>query len=719
MSSVARDTTLEPHNGDTGATNLIDAAKADSNLQALAQKVREIVDSLNVHTRNDDLLADAIVRLFNLHPEVLAVIASEAAWQPKAACACATTANIVLTGEQTIDGVLTSASRVLVKDQTLGEQNGIYLSSAGAWTRVTDADSAAELGLAVVTVTSGTLNHGGGWIQTVAPGVITVGTTALTWIRFIGTPTWGNTPVASYIVDRYVAGVDFTAGSTTTLTLSSSDAVANAATITFDGVTQHRSTFSIVGATLTFTTAIPLGVLEVEAVHGSVLQMGTPSNGSVTTATIADGNVTLAKLAAQAARTVIANDTAGSAVPTAVAVDTLTVLATGASTRRSLAAHFADPRNVKDFGAVGDGVTSDTAAIDAALAVSSSLFLPAGTYVYTGTALAKYVFGPGKIVTGSGTQTPSPQFQQRIGTTGILASEASYVGFLNLDWGADNATRMYLLAKAAVTTGVGGALKIFGDPYHVLNTAYRDLGIYFSADQGGDDGYNAKGCFWINSKTGHNNGGTDTYADKNCDIGISFQDGAVVAGRWVYIKNGFGTYSVQVIGAGDPVVAPLHGTVRAEINGDFGLRNDKYFRWLRADGTAGDNFYGVDINDRFQWYLRGTQRMQLTPSGKLLLNVSITNTVAQVSALSATLDMTITDVARFAHPSAQSVTAITPAGDGQRITLMFTNGFTTIANGANVKLAGAANFVGTADDTLSLVYDNTTGAWRETGRSVN
>jgi hypothetical protein len=81
--------------------------------------------------------------------------------------------------------------------------------------------------------------------------------------------------------------------------------------------------------------------------------------------------------------------------------------------------------------------------------------------------------------------------------------------------------------------------------------------------------------------------------------------------------------------------------------------------------------------------------------------------------------MTITDVARFAHPSAQSVTAITPAGDGQRITLMFTNGFTTIANGANVKLAGAANFVGTADDTLSLVYDNTTGAWRETGRSVN
>ena len=37
----------------------------------------------------------------------------------KAPCVAATTANITLSGEQTIDGQLTSTSRVLVKEQTL------------------------------------------------------------------------------------------------------------------------------------------------------------------------------------------------------------------------------------------------------------------------------------------------------------------------------------------------------------------------------------------------------------------------------------------------------------------------------------------------------------------------------------------------------------------------------------------------------------------------
>src|SRR6187431_89169 len=57
----------------------------------------------------------------------------------------ATTANITLSGEQTIDGTLTNASRVLVWFQTNPAQNGLYLSAAGAWLRTTDADDAAEV----------------------------------------------------------------------------------------------------------------------------------------------------------------------------------------------------------------------------------------------------------------------------------------------------------------------------------------------------------------------------------------------------------------------------------------------------------------------------------------------------------------------------------------------------------------------------------------------
>jgi phage-related tail fiber protein len=68
----------------------------------------------------------------------------------------ATTANITLSGEQTIDGVLTAASRVLVKDQTNAAENGIYLTASGAWTRTADADSATELIKATTRVVQGT-----------------------------------------------------------------------------------------------------------------------------------------------------------------------------------------------------------------------------------------------------------------------------------------------------------------------------------------------------------------------------------------------------------------------------------------------------------------------------------------------------------------------------------------------------------------------------------
>jgi hypothetical protein len=63
----------------------------------------------------------------------------------------------------------------------------------------------------------------------------------------------------------------------------------------------------------------------------------------------------------------------------------LNVTATGSTTARSLAARAADVVNVKDFGAVGDGVTDDTAAIQNAiidaLSHGGEVFLPPGVYV--------------------------------------------------------------------------------------------------------------------------------------------------------------------------------------------------------------------------------------------------------------------------------------------------------------------------------------------------
>lgn len=107
----------------------------------------------------------------------------------------ATTANITLSGAQTIDGVsVIAGDRVLVKDQSTASGNGIYVAAAGAWSRSTDADANAEVesGM-VVAVQEGTANGDKAYILT-TNGAITVGTTSLT---FAAMPTGSATGYAT------------------------------------------------------------------------------------------------------------------------------------------------------------------------------------------------------------------------------------------------------------------------------------------------------------------------------------------------------------------------------------------------------------------------------------------------------------------------------------------------------------------------------------------
>lgn len=91
----------------------------------------------------------------------------------------ASTGSLTLSGEQTIDGVLTSGTRVLVKDNTAA-QNGVYITAAGAWSRATDFDAAAEIVPgATFFVSSGTTQTGTLWVQNNT--VTTVGTDPITF----------------------------------------------------------------------------------------------------------------------------------------------------------------------------------------------------------------------------------------------------------------------------------------------------------------------------------------------------------------------------------------------------------------------------------------------------------------------------------------------------------------------------------------------------------
>lgn len=102
--------------------------------------------------------------------------------------AASTGGNVTLNGADTpMDGVsLAVGDRVLVKDQTDATQNGIYVVAAGAWSRAADANSDAEVkdGLSVF-VEQGTLNADDTFVL-VTNNAITLGTSALSFVKFSG-----------------------------------------------------------------------------------------------------------------------------------------------------------------------------------------------------------------------------------------------------------------------------------------------------------------------------------------------------------------------------------------------------------------------------------------------------------------------------------------------------------------------------------------------------
>jgi hypothetical protein len=109
----------------------------------------------------------------------------------------ATTANIALTGLQTIDTVVLAAgNRVLVKNQTTTTQNGIYVVQTTAWTRATDYDTGTELTAAKVNVTAGSANINTVWRQT--EEVATVGTDDVLFVK-VGTD--GSLPGGEAVVN--------------------------------------------------------------------------------------------------------------------------------------------------------------------------------------------------------------------------------------------------------------------------------------------------------------------------------------------------------------------------------------------------------------------------------------------------------------------------------------------------------------------------------------
>lgn len=204
----------------------------------------------------------------------------------KAPVLCATTTSITLSGEQTIDGITTSASRVLVKNQATSSQNGIYISSSGAWSRSSDANTWNQLVSAFVFVEKGTTQADTGWTCTVDPGG-TLGVTAVTWVQFSGAGT-------------------YTAGTGLTLTGSQFSITNTAVTAGSYGSASSVGTFTVNAQgqlTLAGNASIAIAASQVTSGTFTVSQGGT---GVATLTGLAYGNGTSAFTAATASQIVSA-----------------------------------------------------------------------------------------------------------------------------------------------------------------------------------------------------------------------------------------------------------------------------------------------------------------------------------------------------------------------------------------------------------------------------
>ena len=115
-------------------------------------------------------------------------------------------------------------------------------------------------------------------------------------MAYIGNRPADPTEADNFIVDNFTAGVGFTAGSSTTVTLSTAPATENAIIVTMDGVTQHHDTYAVSGTTLTFDATIPSGITNIEVQYYIKAILTTVADLSVTSGKLAGGAVTAGKI---------------------------------------------------------------------------------------------------------------------------------------------------------------------------------------------------------------------------------------------------------------------------------------------------------------------------------------------------------------------------------------------------------------------------------------
>jgi len=353
----------------------------------------------------------------------------------KASVRAATTANITLSGTQTIDTTVSviAGDRVLVKNQTTSSQNGIYIVAAGAWTRATDADADAEVTTGLFTfVEEGTTNGDTGWVLA-TNNPITVGTTSLVFSQF--------SDAGSYTAGTglTLAGTQFALGSVpnanTTATTSNT-----ASTIVLRDGSGNTSAAQLSGAIPSAVTG--KAKVTYDAIANRATAVPSPNAGDIfystdedsigdmvltdsvlSTSTITAATPNSVKTAYDLAST--ANTTAGAAIPKSTVTTAGDIIyATGAAAVTRLG--IGSTNNILTAGASAPAYQSLSTLHGTVATVPSQV---AGDIVYasSGTALGRLGIGSTNSILTAGASAPAYQTLSTLtGTVATVSSQAAY-----------------------------------------------------------------------------------------------------------------------------------------------------------------------------------------------------------------------------------------------------------------------------------------------------
>ena len=243
----------------------------------------------------------------------------------KASCVYSTTGNITLSGLGTQAGgdwpsTLTAGDRVLVKNQTLSQFNGIYVAAAGTWARSADMNVWAEVPSAFTFIQTGTTLADTGWVCTANKGG-TIDVTAMPWSQFSG-------------AGSYLAGTGLTlTGNTFSITNTGVTATAygsasNVGTFTVNAQGQITTAANVSIAIA--ASQITSGTIDTARISGSYT--GITGLGTLTGLTVTNpisGSIT-GNAATATSATNLAGGTVG-AIPYQTGSSTTTFLSAGAN----------------------------------------------------------------------------------------------------------------------------------------------------------------------------------------------------------------------------------------------------------------------------------------------------------------------------------------------------------------------------------------------------